>query len=242
MLKRTEGIVLRSRPLGEADLILEYLTRDFGIQSAFAKSPRKIKSRFGGSLEPFTHARVAFLGKEEARLPKLTQSDIIRPFQSLREDVKIFYLASELAEITLKLLPEKEPNEKIFNLMLWLLDLLEQGEDTDHIIPLVFKLRLIALSGYAPALKGCVKCGKETRKFYPLDGALICEACKSGAGFIEVSPGFLRLYDDLSSWPLEKITRIKPSQPLMSELRHFVEAHLKDVVAIKTKTGQGRKN
>ena len=58
MLQRTEGIVLKTNPFGEADLIVTYLTRDYGILKTFAKSPRKIKSRFGSSLEPLTYSIV----------------------------------------------------------------------------------------------------------------------------------------------------------------------------------------
>ena len=76
MQTRTEGIVLKSMAYGEADVIVTYLTADLGIRKGFAKSARKIKSRFGGSLEPFTHSRITLLGKEDASLPRLTQSDI----------------------------------------------------------------------------------------------------------------------------------------------------------------------
>jgi len=238
---RTEGIVLRSRPLGEADLIVEYLTRDFGIQSAFAKSPRKIKSRFGGSLEPFTLARISLLGKEEARLPRLTQSDIIRPFQGLREDLKCFLLLSELAELTLKLLPERAPEGEAFRLMLWALEQLEAGREcAEPFIPLVFKIRLLSIAGYAPALKGCVKCRKPSTRYFPLDGALICEACKKGTGFMELSPPMLKLYEGLSLWPLEKVMRIKPSDRLLLELKNFIEAHIKDGISVFTRTSRFR--
>ena len=81
MLQRTEGIVLRTFPFGEADLIVTYLTPDFGLIKLFAKSPRKFKSRFGSSLEPLTHSKISFWGKEDAPLPKLTQSDIMQPFR-----------------------------------------------------------------------------------------------------------------------------------------------------------------
>ena len=79
MLHRTEGIVLKGAPYGEADLIVAFLTLDFGLMSAFAKSPRKTKSRFGSSLEPLTHSKIAFWGKEDSKLPRLTQADIIEP-------------------------------------------------------------------------------------------------------------------------------------------------------------------
>ncbi len=90
MLKRTEGIVLRTIPFGEADLIVTYLTPDFGIIKLFAKSPRKIKSRFGSSLEPLTHSKIAFWGKEDTALPRLTQSDILHPFHSIRDSLDCF--------------------------------------------------------------------------------------------------------------------------------------------------------
>ena len=112
MLKRTEGIVLKTIPFGEADLIVTYLTYDFGLIKAFAKSPRKIKSRFGSSLEPLTYSKISFWGKEDANLPRLTQSDIILPFKSIRERLDCFLKASEIIELTVNTLPEHEANKK----------------------------------------------------------------------------------------------------------------------------------
>ena len=84
MLSRTEGIVLRTQKYGEADLIVTYLTSDRGIIKAFAKSPRKTRSRFGSSLEPLTYANISLWGKEQS-MPKITQSDVISSFHQLRE-------------------------------------------------------------------------------------------------------------------------------------------------------------
>ncbi|MEW6419371.1 MAG: DNA repair protein RecO [Nitrospirota bacterium] len=118
MLHRTEGIVLRTFPFGEADLIVTYLTPDLGRLKLFAKSPRKIKSRFGSSLEPLTHSRISFWGKEDANLPRLTQSDIIRPFQSLRDNLHCFLKVQEIIELTLSFLPERDINKKAYYLLL----------------------------------------------------------------------------------------------------------------------------
>jgi DNA repair protein RecO (recombination protein O) len=118
MLHRTEGIVLRTFLFGEADLIVTYLTPAFGLLNLFAKSPRKIKSRFGSSLEPLTHSRISFWGKEDASLPRLTQSDIIRPFQSLRDNLHCFLRVQEIIELTLSFLPERDINKKVYHLLL----------------------------------------------------------------------------------------------------------------------------
>ena len=113
MLTRTEGIVLKSQKYGEADLIVTYLTLGRGIIKAFAKSPRKTKSRFGSSLEPMTHAKIALWGKEQS-MPKITQSDIISPFQNLRENFQDFINVSKLAELLILLIPEGIPNQRVF--------------------------------------------------------------------------------------------------------------------------------
>ena len=245
---RTEGIVLRSRPFGEADLIIEFLTRDSGVRPAFAKSPRKIKSRFGASLEPFTHGRISLLGKEDQHLPKLTQSDIIRPFQDLRENSGGFTQACEMARLVLKLFPERvaAPSQsgtsKTFDLMLWGLDGLER-EPASTFVPLAFRLRLMALAGYAPSLEGCVRCGGHSETFYPRDGALLCRDCQKDPGLkLIISAALKNLLKSLLAFPLEKLNRIKPGPALLAEMKGFVEMHQREAVnpgpVLKTKTIQ----
>src|SRR5438552_3787006 len=52
MLKQSEAIVLRTYPLREADLLVTLFTRAEGKLRGVAKSAKKSKRRFGGSLEP----------------------------------------------------------------------------------------------------------------------------------------------------------------------------------------------
>ena len=52
---RTEGIVLRTYKLGEADRIVVLLTPDKGMVRAVAKGVRKTKSKFGSRLQQTTH-------------------------------------------------------------------------------------------------------------------------------------------------------------------------------------------
>ncbi len=151
--RRTEGIVLKSAPFGEADLIVTYLTKDFGLIRAFAKSPRKAKSRFGASLEPLTYARLSFFGREDASLPRLTQSDIIESFQGLRESLDAFTDASEATALVLELLPEGEPNRKAFRLLRAVLKLMEALPGRRGFLVLLFKIRLLDMAGYSPLLK-----------------------------------------------------------------------------------------
>ena len=51
-LIKVEAIVLRSIRYGEADRVLHLYTRERGRVGAVAKGVRRVRSRFGGRLEP----------------------------------------------------------------------------------------------------------------------------------------------------------------------------------------------
>jgi DNA repair protein RecO (recombination protein O) len=229
MRHRTEGIVLKSFSLGEADLIVTYLTPDMGLKKAFAKSPRKVLSRFGSSLEPFTHARITLMGREDAELPRLTQSDIIRTHQGLREDLKVFSMATGMAELALALMQENTPGQDVFDLLLLMLGRFEVMPV--RLTALVYSVRLMALKGYAPRLSSCGRCGSVSQKFFVAQGSVLCERCalalgKAEAGIISLSAGSIKLYEALSTWDIDKTSRIKPSEGLMAELGGVLDAHL----------------
>lgn len=239
MLQRTEGIVLKTFPYGEADLLVTFLTADFGIRKVFAKSPRKTKSRFGSSLEPLTHAKIGFRGREDASLPRLTQADIIQPFQGLREALGCFLLASGMAELTLNFLTEGARSEKAFRLLMRTLQMMEH--DCSALYPLLYKIRFLALKGYLPGLKGCARCGGETRTFYVSQGSVMCPSCSEGAGSgqdggITLSVGSVRLYETLRTWELEKAGRIKAPEAIVAELTGVLNAHSEYVLSKPLKT------
>jgi len=53
-LGRSAAVVIGSFPLGESDRVVTFFSRDFGRLRGVAKAARRLKSRFGGSLELFT--------------------------------------------------------------------------------------------------------------------------------------------------------------------------------------------
>jgi DNA repair protein RecO (recombination protein O) len=238
MLHRTEGIVLKTDPFGEADLIVTYLTSGYGIVRAFAKSPRKIKSRFGSSLEPLTHSRISFWGKEDAALPRLTQSDIIHSFDSIRGALKIFLRVSEIVELTLSFMPEREASKKVYSLLMTTLHAVDAGNDT-VLLFICHKVKLLEIVGYLPGLSDCGRCGRESDAFYLSHGTVLCEKCSKGHGSsFRISAGAVNLCASLTHWSFSKISRLKPSVSILTELSLLLDEHLKYIMDrnLKTKT------
>ncbi|NWF98774.1 MAG: DNA repair protein RecO [Nitrospirae bacterium] len=261
MLTRTEGIVLKTLPYGEADLIVSYLTPDYGLLKTFAKSPRKIKSRFGSSLEPLTYSRISFWGKEHASLPRLTQSDILHSFYLLRERMDYFFKIIEIIELTLNFIQEMDANKKIFLLFLDTLRLIEEDyiyikksfnkEDAFNIsrIGLLvnnYKVKFLKFSGFAPKIDSCGRCGNTGNNFYISQGSVLCESCvkessvlvSGGLSMIRLSLPVIKFYNALMTWDTRKIIRIKPSMNLLEELSNVLNLHIKYIISkpLKTRT------
>jgi len=238
MLTRTEGIVLRTILFGEADLIATYLTPEHGLLKVFAKSPRKINSRFGSSLEPLTHARISFWGKEDAALPRLTQSDILHPFHSLRDKLSCFLKVTEIIELTLHFVPERDANIRAYSLLLDTLHAVEKERIAEDLILSQYKIKFLKLTGFAPKVDVCGRCGKNGHSFFLSQGAILCKECIKGPGVIYengpaicLSPAVARFYNDLLTWDAAKIKRIKPSEALFTELSKVLNVHIQYILA-----------
>jgi DNA repair protein RecO (recombination protein O) len=231
VLTRTEGIVLKTHKYGDADLIVTYLTSDRGLVKAFAKSPRKTKSRFGSSLEPLTHARLSLMGKEQS-LPKITQSDIVNSFHTVRENYGDFINVSRLIEIIISVTPEGHPNRKLFSFFLNTLQLIKSSDPKPRdVLHLISRIRLLAMAGYAPRLNGCGMCGQQTQDFYPDSGTTLCTRCastpgKNGKPYMRIDNKVVRFYTHSIEWPIHIATRLRPHQDTLSALSILLDKHL----------------
>lgn len=251
MQTRTEGIVLRSQKYGEADLIVTYLTSDRGIIRAFAKSPRKTKSRFGSSLEPLTHAKISLWGKEQSSLPRLTQSDILNSFHRIRENYDDFVSISKLTEILLSLTPEEVPSKRLFSFFLNVLHFISSSqEERKDALHLIAQVRLLATIGYAPRLSGCGKCSAKSHDFYPDSGTTLCPKCAAdplspAKPFMRINNKVIHFYTHSIEWPINKSHRLKPDEQTLLELQGVLDRHLSYLLSKKLRsshfnTGAGR--
>lgn len=238
MLQRTEGIVLKTNLFAEADLIVTYITKDWGIVKAFAKSPRKIKSKFGSSLEPLTYSKISFWGKEDSSLPRLIQSDIVYPFHSLRSSLSCFLKVSEIFELTLNFVPEREAGNAAYFLLINTLRGMESDCQT-KLFMLFYKIRLLEIAGYLPGLNGCGRCGQKGNVFYFFHGTILCGKCsKDQASSSSLSPAVISLYGNLLGWDITKLSRLKPAEKIIQDLTAVIDEHIKYTTdkTLRTKT------
>jgi DNA repair protein RecO (recombination protein O) len=118
----SEAVILRTWPVREADLIVSFFARDYGRMRGVAKAALKSRKRFGGALEPMTVARAWFAERPRQELVRLDQLEIIRSPLSAPVDHARMAVLSFYAEVIDEALPERDPQETVFRLIVSVLE------------------------------------------------------------------------------------------------------------------------
>ncbi len=76
-LVETEGLILKTYSFAEADKIVVLLTQNEGLVRGVAKGAKRLKSKFGGGLEPFSIVQISYFQKEERELVSVRQLELV---------------------------------------------------------------------------------------------------------------------------------------------------------------------
>jgi DNA repair protein RecO (recombination protein O) len=159
-LIETESIVLKSYNLAEADRIVVLLTHDHGVVRAVAKGAKRLKSRFGSGLEPFSEVRATYFQKENLELVSLQRTDLVRSNFTIASEPDFLQKFSYLADLLISLLPPHDPNEKAYRMVRASIDAASSENGSLAAIGVYFELWLLKLAGYLPDWTRCDNCGR----------------------------------------------------------------------------------
>lgn len=186
---RADALILKHQDYGEADRILTLFTREKGKIRAIAKGVRKVRSRKGGHLEPFTHTSLLLAtGRNWFLVSQAEAQDI---YQNLRDNLESIGYASYAVELVDRFSLEEEENPPIFSLLKNTFARLNRGDQAPLVIR-YFEIRLLDLLGFRPELQTCVVSGKEIQpenQYFSaaLGGVVSPEAVNEISGAVAVS-------------------------------------------------------
>ena len=237
----TDAILLRKIEYGDHDLIITFLTRDRGKIAVIAKNAKQSVRRFSGSLDLFSANSIqcTFPKKNKDGLIILTQSDLDNGFANIRYDVIKTGYACYWVEILTLWLEEGKPQQELFDLLYFSLDALNRSDIRTQVVSLLFQIRFMGISGFAPNLEFCDSCGKDldtitrgTLRFDFKEGQVICPGCRPNASKygMEVSKGTLKQLAWINATEMDRADRIKFSPLAIREgevlLESFIPFHI----------------
>ncbi len=200
---KTRGIVLGQIPMRDQDKKLLILTEDMGLIEAIARKVNGGRSSLSAAAEVLACSDFCLYAGKSGYI--VNSADLNQNFYDLRMDLEKLSLASYFCELTRFILPDRDNGGACLKLLLNTLWLLEKGKRSPAMLKAVYELRLLALSGFAPDLSGCLHCGaEEALTFFPLDGMLLCAEC-------------------LGAMPPDR-PRMPLPQPVFLAMRHICEA------------------
>lgn len=190
------GVVLRTTPLRESDLLVVLLTAEHGRITAVARGGRKSQRRFAGALQLLVLGRYQLGRPPRGELWNLESADIVRDWHGVASDVLAVAHASYIAELAGALLPTETPEPHALELVVALWDVLAAGGPSPAVLRTI-EIALLDLAGHRPALDACAACGRselDAAVFDPIRGGAICRTCAAisrNAGVRPIDAGAL---------------------------------------------------
>ena len=227
---KTKGVILKEINVGEADKIVTIFSRNKGKISGSAKGARRPKSRIIAGSQLFCYSEfVLFKGKD---MYSITSCDVIEPFYEIRNDLVKLTYAAHINEIVLDVVQEELPSTKVLQLFLNSLYMLSKTEKAPEQIARVFEMRLMAILGYAPSVKGCLKCGSEDftdLSFSFKSCGFLCRKCKEDDRYaLNISEGCARAINYVIYSNIKNIFNFDVSKSVLIELEKLSKRYLKD--------------
>lgn len=233
---KTDGIILRSRRIGELHKGLSCLTRSRGIIDAIAYGAGKGKSKLSGMVDPFSLLQLNIYFdpvKDNYKISDIEQNEI---FPNIRLDLGKFYIASFWAELILKSYSGGGESERVYPLLAESLCILNKaGNGEQNLILIQFIWRYLEISGFQSDIRNCSGCDEkfsdtETVSFNEDNNEIICSNCSSNTNMLKFSTGGLKYLRYSSELDLAKSMKIGLDNKSIDILKRILLAMIQGIV------------
>lgn len=240
----TPAIVLSRRAYADYDLIVTVLSRDFGKCTLMAKSAKKSVKRFSGGLEPFSQLQIVYRQGRGRGMMLLEESNLERAFSAIRVNVLKTAYASYWVELISLWHEDGQVHRDIYDLLAYVLTQLDEGNQSEAVLHILFQLRFVGQEGFRPILEHCSCCqtdiddiGQQQICFDLKQGGLVCRTCLKGARHdIQLSKGTLKQLQWLMGKQMSVAERVRFSPQAISQAMAFLEAFVPFHIGKKPKS------
>jgi DNA repair protein RecO (recombination protein O) len=196
MIESATGLILRTRPLTETSLIVQWLTPDFGRIATVAKGARRAQSPFLGKLDLFYLADFSFSRSRRSDLHTLREVSLRETHGALRRNLGRLRQAAYAASFIEQATETETPLPAIFELLREFLVCLCRHPSAPQNV-FAFELKLLHELGLKPDL---------------------AEA--------KLTPGAKQIIRSLTRTDWPAASRLKPTPAQTDELRRFLHGFL----------------
>ncbi len=229
----SKSFIVSIKKMNEADLLIVYVTEDYGKIVCFANNARKSKKRFLGKLEPAMLTSIKFYEKAGMSLAILYEVDSIEEYKNIRKNINAYMSISKLLEITKALVPEKDKNIMIFNLLRDVYMSLNDAVGNDCGEDIILKHELYFISnflkyiGIFPNFNTCTLCSqKNTDNYFAFSvakGGAVCDDCAKTVKTINLSVSAVKIINLMVNSNTSIISKLNAKEYVLKDCINFLE-------------------
>jgi DNA repair protein RecO (recombination protein O) len=231
----TDALVLKRFDFSETSQIGHFYTAEWGRIAALAKGIKRPNAALRGPMDLFHLARVRLQRRPSSDLALVERYEPLTIFPHLREHRERMMAAFYLTELAALGTQELDSDPELFRLLTGALALLEATPPA-FVLPVItaIELRYLSRLGFEPALERCAKCdapAAAARHFYPLEGGVVCSACRPpGSVGYPLDHGLAAVLDVLHHREIRIAARLRLDYRQALVLRELVGAYVNAVL------------
>ncbi len=193
------SIILGKKDVGEVDRLYFFYTEERGLVKVIGKGVRKSNAKLAGNLETGNLAEVLVVqGKGKGKIVGVIPRD---NFLEIKNNPELALQIFEVFGKFMRLIQEEEKDEKLFEVLLDLLESINKKDlrsEKSRLFFLSFYFKFLDTLGYKIEVKRCVRCQSkllpENNFFSVTDGGVVCSACSSGISRkIKIDSGSIKI-------------------------------------------------
>src|SRR6266849_5670302 len=223
--RETEAIILKTFPLGEADRLVSFLGRSSGRVRGVAPGARRLKNRYGSTLEILSHVQIWYVERETRDLVRIQQAELLESFHKAQSDYGLSTGLAVISEISELILPEHEVSEPMFRLILLATREIERTSDW-HLPLSYFAFWTVRLGGWLPRFDRCAGCdtpfGSKPAFYDGHRACLFCEKCRPSG----MKPLHFEARNLAERFAGERLDRIEYEKSMQASAKELREAAL----------------
>lgn len=226
---KVKGLVIKEVNTGEADKIITILTSDKGRITGFARGARRPKSRLVTGSQFLCYSDfVLFKGRD---MYIVSSCDVIEPFYDLRNDIVKLTYSAYLVDLVYDTVQENQPSSSVLKLILNTLYIMAKTRKSPELLARIFELRLLAIMGYAPYVKGCMECGTQSIEvcFSFKKCGFLCQNCLChDESSVPILAGTAKAISHIVHSTLNNLFKFELSPEVLKELGIISRRYLRD--------------
>ncbi len=228
----TKGIVLKTMPYKENDLLVYVYTREFGKITIKARGVRKMTAKNASLVMPMTLSELELIPRKG--ISNLMTGQVLNYYHYIKKTIECEIIGDYLLEYYYRYVKENDPKLEDYNFLKDTLDALNNGASY-KVVYNVINAHLMKINGVSLMLDHCVFCDSTKVVDFSLDdGGFVCRDHHKGMQHYD--PETLKAIRYLYKVPVAKCDQIHLSDEVISKVSPIFAYYVEEYAGIRLKS------